>query len=618
MTNPSFREVFRAVRYPRWVALAAFALAAPTLQGQQFQDQTISRFPSQNEYSSQVAIADVDNDGDLDVCFANGRGFASASLQEQVRLYINNGAGVFADESVARLGTLLGFGRDVEFADVDDDGDLDLMVVNDFNTAPRLMINDGTGHFANESMARLPAMNLGGSHCSFGDVDNDGDLDMWLTNGGSNRFGSGQPQLWTNDGAGFFTNETTSRLPLVGVAQQLDSIFGDIDGDFDLDMVAGNRGSNSKLYENNGSGVFADVTAGRLPPDSNTYAYDFGDLDGDGDLDLVGANSQPGGSQEAIFVNNGAGTFVNQTTTLLPGANNPSIDDNDSKFIDFDNDGDLDFVVAALGGSSERVYRNNGANFTLLAGVITAIADSSLDIELGDLDGDNDLDIVTAQGESGGFQNRIYINSGPADTIPPTFPRLEQIADTLDDVGPYVVRVVIRDSMTSDTNFFFDARALTYTVDGGPDQTAPLRWSGGDVYRAEIPGQPQGSFVEYHATATDFAGNSGASATRSFTILGSPPEFDRSDCNNDASFDVADVVYLLGYLFPAMTANPLACADACDLNDDGSLDVSDPITALGALFPSGPPVTLPAPSGTCGVDPTADGLDCAGIVTGCP
>lgn len=587
--------------------------------GQQFVDGTATRFPTQSEYSSQVAIADVDGDGDLDVAFANGRGFSSAQTQEQVRLYLNNGMGFFTDVSVARLGTLTGYGRDVEFGDIDNDGDLDLFVANDFNTAPQLLTNDGLGFFTNVSATQLPNITLGSSHACFGDVDNDGDLDLWVTNGGSSRFGAGQAQLWFNDGTGTYTNMTSTNVPQQLVGEPMDCIFGDVDGDLDLDMVEGHRNGQSKLYRNlgNSSGNFFDVTTNNLPADSATYSYDFGDLNGDGHLDLLGANSLPGSSREALFINNGTGTFVNETSLWLTNANNPNIDDNDSKFFDFDNDGDLDFVIASLSGSSsERFYRNNGTSFTLLSNAITNIPDSSLDIELGDLDGNGTLDIVTAQGESGAFQNRIYMNTGPADTIPPTFPRMDELADTDVTTGPYVVRCVIRDSMTSDHNFFPDDANLIYST-GGPDVVVPLRWSGGDVYRAEIPGQPGGTTITYHFAASDHNGNDGVSASWTFSITGGLPQFERGDCNDDGSFNVADAVFLLGVLFPTGAPIPTACADACDANDDGSTDISDPIAMLTAIFPAGPPPGLPQPFGACGDDPTADLRDCASF-TACP
>ncbi|MEM7262821.1 MAG: VCBS repeat-containing protein [Planctomycetota bacterium] len=603
----SFRDRFA----PTALACAMTLGLAASADGQQFVHETSARFPTPfNEYSNQVAIEDIDGDGDLDLAFANGSGFFSAQQQQTLRIYINDGTGVFTDQSAARTGGHFSYARDVEFGDVDNDGDFDMVVANDFNSLANLFINDGNGFFTNESSTRLPQISLSSSHASFGDVDNDGDLDLWLTKGGSTRFGSGQPQLWLNDGSGFYTNATTTLLPQQTINSPMDSIFGDIDGDFDLDMMQGHRDTRSRLFRNDGTGAFTNITTTNLPTDSNTYSWDFGDLDGDGDLDLLGANSLNGSSREALWVNDGTGDFSNLTSSLISSASNPSVDDNDSKFFDVDNDGDLDFIIASL-GSTERICLYNGTIFSWSTSLITSVGDSSLDVEVGDLDGNGTLDVVTAQGESGLFTNRVYMNNGPADTIPPIFPHFEQLDDTEDETGPYVARVIIRDGMTSDHNFFMQSRALIITVDGGTPFEVPLVWSGGDVYRAEIPGQPGGATVEYQATATDFAGNTGTSETLSFVVI-DLEEFDRGDCNTDGAFDIADAISLLGVLFTS--GGSFDCDDACDANDDGELDIADAVAALSSLFSGAGP--LAAPHMSCGVDPTDDALDCP--VSSCP
>ncbi|MFN0058067.1 MAG: hypothetical protein ACKVX7_06385 [Planctomycetota bacterium] len=92
-----------------------------------------------------------------------------------------------------------------------------------------------------------------------------------------------------------------------------------------------------------------------------------------------------------------------------------------------------------------------------------------------------------------------------------------------------------------------------------------------------------------------------------------PPAFTRADCNDDGSSNVADSVALLLTLFVPGTAD-VPCADACDANDDGGLDIADAIFTLAWLFVGGP---APAPPLACGVDGTADGLDCASVAS-CP
>lgn len=88
----------------------------------------------------------------------------------------------------------------------------------------------------------------------------------------------------------------------------------------------------------------------------------------------------------------------------------------------------------------------------------------------------------------------------------------------------------------------------------------------------------------------------------------SDPQFDRGDANNDASFDIADPIFVLGSLFVAGSPAP-SCADAADSNDDGGYDISDAIFSLSALFVAGSPNPA-SPFGACGIDPTMDPLGC--------
>lgn len=501
----------------RLVIPALMPVFPVTVSGQQFVQETATRFPNPNpaEWTNQLSIGDLDGDGDLDIVFANGGNFSTPGTAVLVRIFMNDGLAFFTDESVLRTGGLTGLHRGVELGDVENDGDLDIILTQDFNRMPNLLINNGSGFFSNEGAARLPAMTLSSSRAQFGDIDNDGDLDIYIDNGGTtNRFGCGQNRIYVNNGSGFFTDETAARHPIGNICEPMDVIFGDIDNDFDIDVRTASTGTNqSRLYRNNGAGVFTTVAG--VPGDEGCYSYDFGDIDNDGDLDMLGANAGPGTS-EILLINNGSGAFTNGSGQLL---SNPSIDDNDSKFFDYDNDGDLDLIIAALGGTSERILNNNGSGvFSLVSGVIALQTDSSLDIGVADLDADGRFDIVTAQGESGNFQNRIYMNNGPTDTQPPVIVATEQQANTDDQVGPYVIRALILDDMTSDRNFFNNGIFLNYAVNGGVSDRVDMRYSGGQVYRGEIPGQVLPSTVEYWVTAFDFNDNLGTGETLSFTV----------------------------------------------------------------------------------------------------
>lgn len=554
-------------RVTRDASACAVVLLAAAASGQQFMDDAAARLGAPlNEFSNQVAIADIDNDGDLDIAFANGGGFSSPQTPQRVRLYINNGAGVFTEESMMRLSSLTAIARDVEFGDVDGDGDLDMALAQDFGRPGLLLLNNGAGSFTNVSGTNMPALNMGSPHCSFGDVDCDGDLDLLFADGVTSRFGTGRCKLFINNGSGVFTDETAARTPNVTTTQPMDGNLVDLNGDRHLDILIASRSGSTRLLFNDGTGNFTDNTAGNWPGDGITYSFDFGDSDGDGDLDILGVNSLT--AREGIYINNGAGAFTEMSATLIPGANNPSLDDNDSKWFDYDNDGDLDFIVARLLGT-ERVYRNDGASFTLTSGVIQNLFSSALDIEVGDLDGDGDFDVVTAVGESGTFTNRLYINSGPADTMPPTIAHIDVLGNQSDTVGPYVVKAVVRDGMTSDRNFFPQTIELSVTledVEEGVNQIAvPLVWMGYDQYRAEIPGQPAGTMVTYSANVIDAAGNQTIGSPISF-VVGLP-----GDLNGDGFVNGADLAALL-----ANWGQP----GASDLNGDGITNGADLATLL--------------------------------------
>jgi hypothetical protein len=479
----------------------------------QFQDQTLGdfdRFPAQTEYTSYCSFGDLDGDTDLDIVFANGAGFNCPVTPQVLRIYINDGAGYFTDESVARTGGLTFRGRGVELGDIERDGDLDIIVAQDCVQKAALLVNDGLGFFTNDSATRIPNVNMSSSRGQFGDLDNDGDLDLFFCNGGTSRFGTGPNKVFLNDGLGFYTDySATAMAGIASVGEPMDAILGDIDGDFDLDANVGARGGLSRLYTNDGSSVFTQVT---FPADGATYSYDFGDINGDGDLDLLGANAGANNAEQ-LLGNNGAGVY---SVLAFPAL---GVDDNDSKFFDYDNDNDLDLIVCRIGGP-ERIYTNNGTGtFVLATGLITSVTDSSLDVKVADLTGDGRLDIVTAQGESGGFQDRIYVNISTSDTTidnrEPKIINTEQVVVS-EAAGPYAVRVVIYDDHTSDRGFHDKGVYLNYSVDGGPESQVQMDWSGNALWRGVIPEIECGE-VAYYVTATDFNNNTATGPTLTYS-----------------------------------------------------------------------------------------------------
>lgn len=542
-------------------AVVACLVAAPA-SAQQFANQTSTRFPTQSEYTNQCTVVDLDGDGDLDIVWANGQGYSAATTALKPRMYINNGSGSFTDETDARAPGITGWFRGVEAGDVDGDGDRDLVLAQDFNKRPMLLINTGAGNFVDETTTRMPTATLSSSRAQFGDVDNDGDLDIALCNSGtSSRFGTGQPKLYLNNGSGVFTDVTAATLPTGNIAEQMDILFFDVDNDLDLDLFVVSRAGANRLWKNDGAGRFTNQTG--LPTGGAAYSYDAGDIDGDGDLDLIGIN----GGSDQLLRNNGTGTaWTNISASISP---NTAIDDNDSRFFDVDNDGDLDYIVGSL-GSSERLYLNNGTgSFTQNTTIFPTVSDSTIDVKVADFDSDGRFDVITAQGESGAFQNKYYANvSGALDTRAPIVVAMDQVVPGAEPAA-HVVRANILDSMTSDRGFHDKGVLLLWTANGGPTQQVPMKWSGNNQWRGTMPAQPGAASVVYWVQATDWAGNAGAGTSKNFVEGGTAPN--PADLNGDGVVGGGDLGILL-----ANWGNP----GTGDLDGNGVVDGAD----LGALL----------------------------------
>ena len=131
----------------------------------------------------------------------------------------------------------------------------------------------------------------------YGDVDGDGDLDLAVGNYGQN-------VVYLNDGDGTF--DTTSYNFGTGSDATFRVALGDVDGDGDLDLAVGNTNQQNVVYLNNGDGTFHATGNSFGPVGDNTSSVAFGDLDGDGHLDLAVGNYY---AQNVVYLNNGDGTF---------------------------------------------------------------------------------------------------------------------------------------------------------------------------------------------------------------------------------------------------------------------------------------------------------------------
>ncbi len=234
----------------------------------------------------EIALGDVDKDGDLDLVCGNTSSTSNT-------LYINHGGtidSVPAWSSDAELNT-----QSLDLGDFDGDGDLDLICGNAEVNA--LYLNETHIFSASPAWSSGPANRT--SSAALGDVDGDGDLDLVCGNGCVMAPGFQSNTLYLNAGDAFSITPDWSSDP---ANQTYDVALGDIDGDWDLDLVCGNYDFNNTLYLNVG-GTFSGSPAWSSGPTRRTSAVALGDVDGDGDLDLVCGNYLYGNN--SLYLNEG-------------------------------------------------------------------------------------------------------------------------------------------------------------------------------------------------------------------------------------------------------------------------------------------------------------------------
>jgi hypothetical protein len=349
-----------------------------------------------------AAWGDYDGDGDLDVLLAGdtGEGYCA-------RVYRNDGAGAFTDVGAGLPGVAASAAA---WGDCDNDGDLDLVLTGDTGAGYVAAVhrNDGAGVFTDVG-AGLPGVRAGS--VSWGDCDNDGDLDLLLTGyTGAERI----TRIYLNRGGGVFA-DLDAGLPGVGYGA---AAWGDCDNDGDLDLVlSGHTGSGylARVYRNDGAGAFTDVGAGL--PGVCVGSVAWGDYDADGDLDLVLSGHTGSECLARLYRNDGAGGFTDI------GASLAGADYSSAAWGDCDNDGDLDLVLAGWTGAEAvtRVYCNEGGGkFTALDAGLPGAYRSS--VAWGDHDGDGDLDLLLAGYTSSGPMACIYRSHGAAANAPPSVP----------------------------------------------------------------------------------------------------------------------------------------------------------------------------------------------------
>ena len=369
---------------------------------------------------------------------------APSTLQAVTFVDVTDAAGIHFQHSSGTRSSLLpeDMGSGAGFADIDNDGDIDLYIVNiphpftqDASTDSKtnaLYRNDGDGTFTDITHIAGVGHQGYGMGCVFADYDGDGSVDLYVTNYGAN-------VLYRNNGDGTFRDVTET----AGVGCELWSTgasFADVDGDSDLDLYVCNyitydlerleqmqeeslqsgkpvpsalnphvcEPQDNVFYRNNGAGVFTDVTAelGIAASGGRSMQCLFSDFDGDNDLDLYVANDT---SVNYVYRNSGDGTFTDVSDDSWAADFRGSMGLSAG---DYDSDGDVDLFMSHWVDEENALYRNllkedtaskhirfvDESYSTMLAEV--SIKQIGWGTALFDYDNDGDLDIFVTNGST--------------------------------------------------------------------------------------------------------------------------------------------------------------------------------------------------------------------------
>jgi uncharacterized repeat protein (TIGR01451 family) len=338
--------------------------------------------------------ADLQSDGWLDLAVAESRQDAAPEL----KIYLNQ-AGMdvsyFSSEAtlVPESDLVTGTVTSLRCIDRDNDGDLDLSAVNLRRESQQFTTY---GSFLNPALTldnRVGNSGFKASGVAWGDYDGDGLLDLLYSASPDLDGSSPNPdstRLYLNNGQGFtLAGSSAGGDPTFDSGGRRVAVFGDYDGDGDLEIADGVPGGQVKLYGYN--------TSPQTINGVEAYSLGWGDADGDGFLDLFVGGKLSGARQNYVFINQGTSPFLDASA---PRWTSPQFERTTSvAWVDYDGDFYLDFVVGNCNGDlseSVQLYHNNGDDsFSLVSGSgLPADGWCTHSVAWADYDGDGDPDLA--------------------------------------------------------------------------------------------------------------------------------------------------------------------------------------------------------------------------------
>ena len=312
-------------------------------------------------------LGDTNNDGNLDIVNIN-------DTSNSVSILLGNGSGSFGAKTDFTTGSTP---YTVALGDLNSDGKLDIVTANQAANSASVLINNGSNTFAAKVDYTAGSQPYS---VALSDVSSDGKLDMIVSNYISNTV-----SVFIGNGNGTFN----AKMDYATGSRVNSTTIGDVNNDGKPDIIAVNQvGFSASVLLGNGNGTFqAKIDYATA---SNPISMALGDVNNDGNLDIITANQASGGVFGAsVLIGNGNGTF------------NTKVDYNTGDFPysvalgDINGDGKLDIAVGNYNSSSASVLTGIG-NGTFNAKIDYTTGINPLSISLGDVNNDNKLDIVTA------------------------------------------------------------------------------------------------------------------------------------------------------------------------------------------------------------------------------